>query len=186
MKTFIFTLLILISVPSAWANTSSKNIKSSTDVSRSISSGQSILFHIKTSLKHDDAQICVAYNVIWASINKGLDVKVLIDADAVNTYKFNFFGSDKLGGYKLPTNLRNALATQFSLSFEETPESYGKYIRMLKNKGVKFYINSGMLVVAGIEEKLGETKNLTVDFFTPITFDQMVDLFEESATIVTY
>ena len=38
-----------------------------------------------------------------------------------------------------------------------TYKSYGKYIRMLKNKGVKFYINSGMLVVAGIEEKLGET-----------------------------
>ena len=30
-----------------------------------------ILFHLKTSLDHDDAQICVAYNEIWARLKMG-------------------------------------------------------------------------------------------------------------------
>ncbi len=34
--------------------------------------GKTMLFHLKTSLKHDDAQICVAYNVIWAALAEGL------------------------------------------------------------------------------------------------------------------
>lgn len=186
MKSFILVILMSLSISNTWAENPTNNPKLSLNKSRRISSEQSILFHIKTSLKHDDAQICVAYNAIWAAVKKGLDVKVLIDADAVNTYKFNWYGNDKLGGYKLPKNLRNALAIQFNLPFNDTPKTYGDYIRMLKNEGVKFYINSGMLVVAGIEENLGETKNLTVDFFKPISFEQMISLFTENPTIVTY
>jgi hypothetical protein len=42
--------------------------------------------HLKTSLKHDDAQICVAYNAIWAALEEGLEVNVLVDADAYFVY----------------------------------------------------------------------------------------------------
>ena len=42
---------------------------------------------MKTSLKKDDGQICVAYNVMWAALREGYNVKVLVDADAVNIYK---------------------------------------------------------------------------------------------------
>jgi hypothetical protein len=146
----------------------------------------SILIHIKTSLKHDDAQICVAYNEIWAALSAGMDVRVLIDADAVNTYKFNWLGNDKLGGYKMPENLRQTLAKQFETSLGKTPHTYGDYIQMLNKKGAKFYINSSMLVVAGIEDKLGETKNLTVDFFKPITLKEMMGLVRSSEKYLVY
>ncbi len=29
------------------------------------------LVHLKTSLKKDDAQICVAYNIMWAALEEG-------------------------------------------------------------------------------------------------------------------
>jgi hypothetical protein len=48
---------------------------------------ETFLIHLKTSLKKDDAQICVAYNVMWAALEEGRKVQVLVDADAINTYK---------------------------------------------------------------------------------------------------
>ena len=48
------------------------------------------LVHLKTSLNKDDAQICVAYNIIWAALEEGKTVKVLIDADAINTFKIDY------------------------------------------------------------------------------------------------
>ena len=47
---------------------------------------ETFLVHLKTSLKKDDAQICVAYNVIWAALEEGFDVKVLVDADHYMAY----------------------------------------------------------------------------------------------------
>ena len=46
---------------------------------------ETLLVHLKTGLKHDDAQICVAYNAVWAALEEGLKVDVLIDADAAPT-----------------------------------------------------------------------------------------------------
>jgi hypothetical protein len=46
---------------------------------------ETYLIHLKTSLKKDDAQICVAYNIMWAALEEGFKVKVLVDADAINT-----------------------------------------------------------------------------------------------------
>jgi len=60
----------------------------------SATESNAILFHLKTSLKHDDAQICVAYNEIWAALAEGLSVKVLVDADAINTFKKGWRGKD--------------------------------------------------------------------------------------------
>jgi len=71
------------------------------------------LVHLKTSLKKDDAQICVAYNVMWAALEEGYTVKVLVDADAINTFKIGWNGKDAIETYKIPENLRNALSTQF-------------------------------------------------------------------------
>ena len=64
------------------------------------------LIHLKTSLKKDDAQICVAYNMMWAALDEGYDVKVLVDADAINTYKMGWRGKDDIEDYDIPDNLR--------------------------------------------------------------------------------
>ncbi len=93
----------------------------SVDLSRAEVEGETILFHLKTSLKHDDAQLCVAYNVIWAALDDGLKVNVLIDADAVNTYKVGWFGEDGFEGYKMPANLRSLLAKNFNDTITSSP-----------------------------------------------------------------
>lgn len=127
---------------------------------------KTILIHLKTSLKHDDAQICVAYNAIWAALEEGLRVNVLIDADAVNTYKIGLFGKDDIENYKLPENMRQALAKQFNVPLEKVPTVYGEYLAMLKDKGAKFYINEEMLITAGIAKGPGDLEGSRLNFLS--------------------
>jgi hypothetical protein len=49
---------------------------------QTVEAEETFLLHLKTGLKKDDAQICVAYNVIWAGLEEGYKVKVLVDAGA--------------------------------------------------------------------------------------------------------
>ena len=147
---------------------------------------QTILFHLKTSLKHDDAQICVAYNEIWAALEEELKVNVLIDADATNTFKIGWFGKDDIQNYKLPERLRKGLATQFQVSLDQVPETYGTYLEMLHQKGANFYINSAFLVLAKIEDQMGTVENISAKFFKPITLKEMLRLRIEAAYYMVY
>lgn len=138
---------------------------------------KTMLFHLKTSLKHDDAQICVAYNEIWAALAEGLDVNVLVDADAINTFKKGWRGKDDIEGYKIPENLRQALAEQFTgNNLNDTPKTYGDFLSLLHDKGAEFYVNSSFLVVAKIEKQMGTVKNLSAPFFKPIGLREMLRL----------
>lgn len=145
-----------------------------------------LLVHLKTDLKKDDAQICVAYNVIWAAIEDGLQVNVLIDASAVNTYKKGWRGKDKLEGYKMPESLRNELARQFEVSLDDVPKTYGEYLKLLHEKGAKFYINGAMLVVSKISRTYGDMSRFSVDFFTPVTLKEMIDLIKQAGSYIAY
>ena len=144
------------------------------------------LVHLKTSLKKDDAQICVAYNIMWAALEEGKTVKVLIDADAINTFKIGWKGKDDIEGYKIPENLRKALADQFKVSLESVPKTYGDFLVMLNDKGVEFYINAGFLIVS----KIGTPDNLmdkvSAKFFKPITLKEMVELRIEASYYMAY
>jgi formylmethanofuran dehydrogenase subunit C len=79
-------------------------------------------------LKKDDAQICVAYNIMWAALEEGYKVKVLVDADAINTYKLGWKGKDDIEGYKIPENLRKSLADQFGVTLDAVPKTYGQLL----------------------------------------------------------
>ncbi len=138
--------------------------------------GDTMLFHLKTGLKHDDAQICVAYNAIWAALDEGLKVKVLVDADAINTFKIGWRGKDDIEDYKIPENLRQALAGQFSTPVSKVPKTYGHFLNQLHDKGAKFYINSAFLVVAKIEDQLGTVDNISAKFFQPVSLKEMIRL----------
>ena len=144
------------------------------------------LVHLKTSLKKDDAQICVAYNIMWAALEQSKKVKVLVDADAINTYKMGWKGEDDIEGYKIPQNLREALSTQFGIGLENVPKTYGDFLTMLKNRGVEFYINSGFLIVS----KIGTTNDLlgkvSAKFFKPVTLKEMVKLRTEANYYMAY
>ncbi len=137
---------------------------------------ESILIHLKTGLKHDDAQICVAYNMIWVALDKGLKVDVLIDADAVNTFKIGWRGKNSIEGYPLPERLRKSLAKQFDEPLDNIPKSYGDFIAMLKKRGANFYINTAFLVLAKIEEQMGTVENISPKFIQPVTLEEMLAL----------
>ncbi len=147
---------------------------------------ENILFHVKTDLARDDAQICVAYNMIWEALREGNKVSVLIDASAVNTYKQGWRGKDALEGYKLPGNLRQEIARQFGIGIEKVPATYGAYLTLLHDQGAQFYINGGMLVVAGISETFGDLSKISAKFFKPIPFKEMLHLFENADRVVVY
>ena len=145
-----------------------------------------MLIHIKTDLDKDDAQICVAYNVIWAAIEGDYKVNVLIDASAVNTYKKGWRGKDSLEGYKLPDNLREGLSNQFNVTLNSVPETYGEYLDFLHKKGAKFYINGAMLVVSGISKTYGDMSQFSTDIFTPVTLQEMINLMKEADFYFAY
>ncbi len=144
------------------------------------------LIHLKTSLKKDDAQICVAYNVMWAALEEGFKVKVLVDADAINTYKLGWRGKDDIEGYKIPENLRKALSKQFKVTLESVPKTYGDYLIMLKARGVEFYINTGFLIVSKIGTPDEPLKKVSNKFFKPVTLKEMVQIRKESDHYMVY
>lgn len=149
-------------------------------------SGGTMLFHLKTGLKHDDAQICVAYNAIWAALEEGLEVKVLVDADAINTFKIGWRGKDHIEDYKIPENLRQALAEQFSSPINKVPKTYGQFLDLLHDKGAQFYINSAFLVVAKIENQLGTVENISAKFFKPVSLKDMIRMRTDADYYMVY
>ena len=145
-----------------------------------------LLIHLKTDLKKDDAQICVAYNVIWAAIVEGYKVKVLVDADAINTFKIGWRGKDDIEKYKIPERLRVALAGQFSVSLDTVPKTYGEFLTLLHDKGAEFYINAGFLIVSKIgtpDDLLGK---VSAKFFKPVTLKEMVRLRTDADYYMAY
>jgi hypothetical protein len=161
-------------------------ILSTPAISMADAGNEVFLVHLKTSLKKDDAQICVAYNIMWAALEAGKTVKVLIDADAINTFKVGWKGKDDIEGYKIPENLRRALSDQFKVGLENIPGTYGDFLVMLKDKGVQFYINAGFLIVSKIgtpDDLLGK---VSAKFFKPVTLKEMVQLRTEATYYMAY
>ncbi|MGD8352511.1 MAG: hypothetical protein PVG55_05920 [Nitrospirota bacterium] len=144
------------------------------------------LIHLKTSLDHDDSQICVAYNMIWAALEEGFDVKVLVDADAANTFKIGWLGKDDIEDFDLPLRLRKSLSEQFNVPLEEVPEKYGPFLMLLEEKGAEFYINSAFLVLAKIEKRMGSVENISAKFFRPVALKEMVDLRRKADYYMAY
>ncbi|MBI3609393.1 MAG: hypothetical protein HY204_01665 [Nitrospirae bacterium] len=147
---------------------------------------KTMLIHLKTSLKHDDAQICVAYNAIWAALEEGMKVDVLVDADAVNTYKIGWLGKDDIETYKLPERMREVLARQFTVPLERVPSVYGEYLVMLHEKGAQFYIDEEMLITAGISKGPGDLSKISAKFFTPVTLPQLIRLRTDAGFYLAY
>jgi len=147
--------------------------------------------HLKTSLKHDDAQICVAYNVIWAALREGMDVNVLVDADGINTFKTGWFSdTDSIQGYKIPENLRTSIARQLNVPPGDVPKTYGDYLIRLHKEGARFYVNKGFLIVAGIAPEPDKDRGKLADYvkkiFKPVTFKEMLELRKDADFDYTY
>jgi predicted peroxiredoxin len=136
-----------------------------------------ILFHVKTSLDVDDAQICVVPNVAWAAIHKGHDVTLLFDGSAVTSVKKGgFFDQTKtdIDRAKLPERERKALSQQFNYSLEQIPHNYGEYLHFIKKLGAKIYINKTMMLLYQIEPDQIDSS------LEPIGLNEMLDIMTNS------
>ena len=144
---------------------------------------QAFLFHVKTSLDEDDAQICVAPNVAWAALSKGHEVILMFDGSAVTSVKKGgFWDSTKTGmdRAKLPERERKALAQQFDYPLEQIPHNYGEYLHFLKKLGAKLYINRTMMLLYKIEP---EEIDSNLD---PIALTKMIELMEHADVYAAY
>jgi len=154
-------------------------------------SQERLLVHMKTGLKHDDAQICVAYNVIWAGLRSGLKVDVLVDADAINTFKTGWTSEkDSIQDYDIPENLREAMASQFKIDLDVVPKTYGDFLKTLHKEGATFYINKGFLIVSKIAEQpdkdLGSIAGYAAKIFKPVSLLEMVELRRKATFDYTF
>lgn len=142
------------------------------------------LFHIKTSLEEDDAQICVAPNLAWAALDAGHRVTLLFDGSAVTsvTKKWRFFKSPStdMDQADLPQREKRALSEQFNTQLEDIPENYGAYLEFLKAKGADLFINKTMTILYKIEaDKIDPN-------LTPVTLDQMIQMIEGADVYIVY
>ena len=189
MKLVMIVLLVLcfaFPVDTAAQTTAQPAAQTVTQPVTKVDKSETFLVHLKTSLKKDDAQICVAYNVLWAALEEGFDVKVLVDADAINTFKVGWFGKDDIEKYKIPERLRIALGEQFSVILDTVPKTYGEFLIMLHDKGAEFYINSGFLIVSKIGEPEELLGNVSAKFFKPVSLREMVQMRAEADHYMAY
>ena len=147
---------------------------------------KTFLVHLKTSLNKDDAQICVAYNMVWAALKMGYKVDVLVDADAINTFKKGWSGKDDIENYKIPKSLRNEMASQFNISINDTPVTYGDYIKLLNKEGAVFYVNKAYLIVAKIGTPADPLAKVSMKFLKPITLNEMVNIRTNATYYMAY
>lgn len=172
----LFLTLIICSSAGAEENSLGNNGSSS-------QKSQTFLFHIKTSLDEDDAQICAAPNVAWAALNKGHEVILIFDGSAVTSVKKGGFWDSTqtdMDRAKLPERERKALSQQFDYPLEKIPHNYGEYLHFLKKLGVKMYINRTMMLLYKIEP---EEIDSSLD---PIELPKMIELMEHANVYVAY
>jgi len=141
------------------------------------------LFHVKTSLEKDDAQICVVPNVAWAALKKGHEVTLLFDASAVTSVKKGgFFDSTTtpMDEADLPERERKALAKQFDFPIKQIPHNYGEYLKFIKEKGAKLFINGTMMLLYKYKPEQMDT-NLEI-----ISLIKMIDLIAQADIYAAY
>ncbi|PIR31511.1 MAG: hypothetical protein COV38_00120 [Bdellovibrionales bacterium CG11_big_fil_rev_8_21_14_0_20_38_13] len=148
-------------------------------------SQKKMLFHVKTALNKDDAQICAVPNLVWAAIKKGHDVTVLFDASAVTSVTkgwgwSNFGDSTPMDKAGLPERERQALSKQFGYAIDEIPNNYGEYLHFIKKLGAKLYINRTMMLLFKIDP---EQIDLSL---TTIELPQMMDLVSGTDIYMAY
>jgi len=147
-----------------------------------------ILIHMKTSLAHDDAQICAVPNVAWTAVKAGHKVTILVDASAVTSVTKGFGWFRKLMGSEstaldragLPERERQSLSEQMGVPLEQVPHNYGEYFDFLKKMGVEIYGNQTMMLLYKIDPaRVAST-------VSPVSLDRMVQLFSSSDRIIVY
>ncbi len=146
---------------------------------------ESILFHVKTALDKDDAQICAVPNVAVAAQESGDQVTLLFDASAVTSitrgWGWLLFGErTPMDAAALPERERRSLYEQFGIPLDGVPKDYGEYLQFLKERGAKIYVNRTMLTLYNIDPKDVDPVAVAADLKT------MLGLFKKADRILVY
>lgn len=142
-----------------------------------------LLFHVKTALSIDDAQICVVPNIAWAALAKGRQVVVVFDGSAITSVAMGYGWRGWLGQTStameragLPERERESLAKQFGVPRQTVPHNYGEYLHFIKEKGAKIYYNATMAVLYNIPpEKIDSA-------LVPLQLQELLNVLETSGT----
>lgn len=154
-------------------------------LSTSVPAGaESLLFHVKTSLAEDDAQICVAPNVALAALESGDTVTLLFDGSAVTSITkgwgwFTFGDTTPMDKAGMPERERVSLAEQFDIPLSEIPHDYGAYLRFIEERGARVLVNRTMLTLYNIDPS-------DVIIARAIELKDMLALFKEADHVLVY
>ena len=149
------------------------------------SQAETILFHIKTALDKDDAQICVAPNIALAAQENGDNVVLLFDASAVTSLTkgwgfWNFGNKTPMDKAGLPVRERKSLSGQFGIPLNEIPHNYGDYLKFLKKRGAKIFVNRTMLSLYQIDPSRVDSVTESVELNT------MLKIFDSADKTLVY
>ncbi len=144
--------------------------------------GKKIVFHMKTGLDQDDSQICVGFNIIFASLEAGADVTVVFDAGALLDLTGNGHNLESTG---VPLRLKKVIAAQMNLPLEQMPNNYRKFLELLHQRGATFYANTAMLIVTGDAEQV-RAKIAGYDFIEPVTYARLAELLAQTDSVIVY
>ena len=147
--------------------------------------GKSILVHMKSGLKPDDTQPCVAFNTALGLVRSGYKVSILIDARANADFMGHSPDKSKWGGYKLPAPMVRAVADELHIPLEEFPKTYMEYMKWLSDQGASVYMNATMNILSGEASTIRDQMGVPA-FIKLLTFPEMAKLLAESDRYIAY
>ncbi|MGH6894944.1 MAG: hypothetical protein ACREJ5_00115 [Geminicoccaceae bacterium] len=146
-----------------------------------------LVFHVKTALSVDDAQICVVPNVAWAALAEGRPVTIVFDGSAVTSVARGYgwrgwlgIDSTAMDRAALPERERRSLAEQFGVPLEEVPHDYGAYLDFIKAKGAEIYYNTTMALLYQIDPQRID------DALEPLELQALLQVLTADADYLVY
>jgi hypothetical protein len=146
-----------------------------------------LVFHVKTALDVDDAQICVVPNVAWAALAQGRPVTIVFDGSAVTSVAKGYgwrgwlgIDSTAMERANLPERERRSLAEQFGVPLEEVPEDYGAYLHYIKEMGAEIYYNTTLALLYEIDPERID------DALEPLELEPLLQVLTADADYLVY
>ena len=165
----VFLILIFLSLPAA-APAGSDTPKT-------------FLIHVTSSLDKHDARTVVMPHVAVAALLRGYKVVILFDDEGVRAIKIgHWYGghTTPLDKAALPEEELRSLAALLTVPATDIPGNYGDLLRFLKGRGVELLASKVAM----------DLRNIGGDRFdhavTPVSIENMVELFERAAVTVAY
>ena len=134
-----------------------------------------LLFHLVTDANTNDANACVAFNLAWVAVEKGLKVEMLFDSWA----GYNIKEGDFWGKYQVPKHYRQLVVDAIGKEIDWKGGTYMDLLKYLKQKEMIVSANKTFLSLSGDDKKLPS-------FVEKIGLAQMVEHIANASGYVRY